>query len=333
MKYFYKAPVRIDLAGGTLDLWPISILLKNPVTVNAAIDLFAETELRVRDDRKVMITSKDQNITLVYESSARIAGDESLPLIKRIIEYYNPGFGFDLKINCRAPIGSGLGGSSALNIAVNKVFIKATNKIFKSEKHLVHTARNLETGILRKPTGVQDYYPSILGGVLKIKYSADDEDVAAVNVESAFIEEHISLCYTGVSRLSIENNWEVYKSFLDNRDGVPEFLQRIAEASNLVSEALENSSLEMLAKGIKFEWENRKKLFKGIETRDMMNIISASESNGALACKACGAGGGGCMIVLHDPEDTYKIRNAIKNSGGVVLDYRLSGKPEIVSIE
>src|ERR1700753_531077 len=37
-----RAPTRIDLAGGTVDIWPLYLFLKNPVTVNLGIDLFAE---------------------------------------------------------------------------------------------------------------------------------------------------------------------------------------------------------------------------------------------------------------------------------------------------
>ena len=33
-----RAPTRIDLAGGTVDLWPLFLLHDDPVTVNAAID-------------------------------------------------------------------------------------------------------------------------------------------------------------------------------------------------------------------------------------------------------------------------------------------------------
>ena len=33
------APARIDLAGGTLDLWPLNVLHPGSVTINLAIDL------------------------------------------------------------------------------------------------------------------------------------------------------------------------------------------------------------------------------------------------------------------------------------------------------
>ena len=47
------APTRIDLAGGTVDLWPLYLFHPDAVTVNAAIDLCQGTELGVRAEDQI----------------------------------------------------------------------------------------------------------------------------------------------------------------------------------------------------------------------------------------------------------------------------------------
>ena len=64
----------------------------------------------------------------------------------------------------------------------------------------------------------------------------------------------------------------------------------------------------------------------------MIDIISASSAAGALAFKACGAGGGGCMIIVHRPEDTAEIRKAVESAGGLILEYRIATMPELKTV-
>ncbi len=327
----YSAPVRIDLAGGTLDLWPIYLLLNNPLTINCAIDLYATAHLKSRNDSVITILSQDQNISLTYNHFSEIPENSELSLITRIINYYSPEKGFDLTLNCSAPKGSGLGGSSALNIAVNKVILAHCHgkNHLDNKKELIHIAQNIETSLLTKPTGVQDYYPALYGGLLEISYSAKGEKATALKIDSPFLEDHITLCYSGVSRLSITNNWEVYKAFLENKNSLPYYFQKISDASRMVKNALMEQSITSLASAINMEWTWRKKLYNGIENKKMKDITNSVTSQGALAVKACGAGGGGCMIIIHDQEKKKAVTDAIKTSGGTVLPFRIASQPSL----
>ena len=57
------APTRIDLAGGTLDIWPVCHLLTRPAcTVNVALDRRAIAEVGARDDGHVRLLSVDRGM-------------------------------------------------------------------------------------------------------------------------------------------------------------------------------------------------------------------------------------------------------------------------------
>ena len=48
-----SAPTRIDLAGGTLDIWPLYLFHQRAQTLNAAISLRAHAEISPRTDGRV----------------------------------------------------------------------------------------------------------------------------------------------------------------------------------------------------------------------------------------------------------------------------------------
>ena len=53
-----RSPSRIDLAGGTLDLWPLYLLIDEAATVNLAIDLYTEASIAPSTDGKWRVREK-----------------------------------------------------------------------------------------------------------------------------------------------------------------------------------------------------------------------------------------------------------------------------------
>src|SRR5690349_3084212 len=56
-----KAPTRIDLAGGTLDIWPLYLFHEGALTVNCAITRYASCVIeRARENsRRIVLSSRD----------------------------------------------------------------------------------------------------------------------------------------------------------------------------------------------------------------------------------------------------------------------------------
>src|SRR5881398_2289452 len=49
-----SAPARIDLAGGTIDIWPLYLFHPGAQTLNAAISLRARARLESRSDQRIV---------------------------------------------------------------------------------------------------------------------------------------------------------------------------------------------------------------------------------------------------------------------------------------
>ena len=125
-----RAPTRIDLAGGTLDIWPLYLFHQPAITVNVAIRLEAVCRITPRRDRRIVLISYDTSRRQVYNSiqELRTSDRHRLTLPALLVKAFAPRTGFVLETDSQAPAGAGLGGSSALNIAICGALNRFTRK-------------------------------------------------------------------------------------------------------------------------------------------------------------------------------------------------------------
>ena len=173
------------------------------------------------------------------------------------------------------------------------------------------------------PTGVQDYRPAYYGGVSAVELGPEGVRRIALPVDPRELESRLVLAYTGASRNSGINNWEMFKAHIDGRGEVRERFSRIRDVAIAMRGALERGDWPEVARQIQQEWETRKRLAPGVTTPEIDAIMAAALRAGALATKICGAGGGGCMIAFCYPDDAPAVRRALADSGATPLDYRI----------
>ena len=116
-----KAPTRVDLAGGTLDIWPLYLFHPGAVTVNAAISLYASCtiETHAAGNNRIKLVSRDIKREESFASFKALvkAKRYKLPLLAEILKFFQPPGGFTLTTDSEAPAGAGIGGSSAMAVA------------------------------------------------------------------------------------------------------------------------------------------------------------------------------------------------------------------------
>jgi D-glycero-alpha-D-manno-heptose-7-phosphate kinase len=317
-KVTVRAPVRADLAGGTLDLWPLYLFHPGSRTVNVAISFFAESEVCQTGSGAIEIHLTDQQYRQRYESHQELAADPKAALIYRAVEHFKLS-GIKITTRTDAPRGSGLGGSSALSITLVRALSEIAGQPVDGED-LIFLVRDLETRLLGVPAGIQDYYPPVFGGLGSIHLNPGKPARHPLQTSVQDLGAHMLMHYTGVAHFSGTNNWEMYKRHIDGKKKVQKGFANIAATSIEMERALDASNFEAAGAALRKEWEHRKALIDGISTPEIDAAIAAATKAGAWAGKVCGAGGGGCIVFLFPPEKRGAVHEALQHVPGRVLD-------------
>ncbi len=127
------------------------------------------------------------------------------------------------------------------------------------------------------------------------------------------------LAYTGVPRNSGINNWEVMKAHIDGDRKVHRNFDQITAIACGMREAVENEQWSEAGRLLREEWSNRRKNAPGISTPLIDTLVQTTRRNGALGAKVCGAGGGGCVFFLTEPEARDRVAASITAAGAQVL--------------
>jgi D-glycero-alpha-D-manno-heptose-7-phosphate kinase len=326
MRIESKAPTRVDLAGSTLDIWPLYLFHPGAVTVNAAISRYAScvVETNSPGDDRIKLVSLDTNRSESFASLEALfqAKRYRLPLLAEIVKFFHPKGGFSLTTNSEAPAGAGIGGSSAMAVAICAALDRFTGA-GRSKVDWVHISRDAEAIVIHIPTGMQDHYPPAFGGAAAIELIPGGERRIEINVNLDELERRLVVCYTGKPRQSAINNWGVFKAHIDNKKAVVNNLERISQIAQKLRDALQAGNWAETGKLMHSEWQFRRRNLPTISTRTIDRIIESSRRNGALAGKVCGAGGGGCVVLLIEPDARVRVEKAIVDAGGQLLPIRV----------
>src|SRR3954468_11798861 len=210
------APCRVDLAGGTLDILPLYFFHSGAVTVNFAVNVLTRCRIAPLSGNRIELKSLDTGKSDTFRSIDELCSAKKFahPLAAQLVRFFAPAGGFSLKTHSESPAGAGISGSSALMVATTAALARFTGRELTLEEIRV-IAQNVEAQLIRVPTGCQDYYPALYGGVNVIRLQEDGIHREGIDVPLEELNSRLVLAYTGVPRQSGINNWEVFKSHIN----------------------------------------------------------------------------------------------------------------------
>lgn len=324
-----SAPARVDLAGGTLDLWPLHVLHPGSVTVNLAIDRRARCRVQPSRDG-FRVVAADRGYEKRAESAAELLEDPSSALVGSLLEALRITDPLDIEIVSGVPFGSGLGGSSALTVALAGA-LEWFGALGPTPAGSVEFVRDVETRVLGKPAGVQDYYPPLEGGLHRLWFEAGCTRSEREDVDADLWERHVTLFDTGASHSSGMNNWEVFRARLEGDAAVTENLEGVRRAAEKMAAATLRGDFPAMGEALGQEWEARRRLAPVVSTPLIERAIARARGAGAWAGKACGAGGGGCVVLLSPSDRTLEVRRSLEAlGGGAVFEVRAENRGLVV---
>lgn len=316
-----SAPTRIDLAGGTIDIWPLYLFHEGAQTLNVAISLRARAHVASRSDGRLAVHSRDTGQSADVGHWSELPTSGPLGLLCHLLRHFRA-HNLTLTTRCDSPAGAGIAGSSALNVAVCAALARWTDRTHDPEE-LLEIAMNVEARAIGVPTGVQDYRPALYGGVSAVELHANGVQRVALDVPVEELERRLVLAYTGAPRHSGTNNWDITKRHIDGDAQVFRCFEEITDTALTMRQALDARDWDEVGRQIAREWETRKRLSAGVTTPAIESLMAAARSAGAQAAKVCGAGGGGCLFCYADPADVPWVRHALVDGGAQVLDFQI----------
>jgi D-glycero-alpha-D-manno-heptose-7-phosphate kinase len=321
-----SAPTRVDLAGGTIDIWPLYLFHPGAATVNFATSLRAYCRIETRDDGRIVLESRDRKVAFETNLAALedLIREERLELISKLVHFFRPTIGFHLTANSEAPAGAGMGGSSALAIAC----IGALNRLVGNrydQRKFITIAANIETTVIRVPAGFQDYYSALYGAASCVHFGPAGIEREALTIDDAKLENRIVICYTGEPRLSGTNNWDILKRHIDGDPELFKLFDGIRDSALRMRQALLADDWGQVSETMRSAYPNRKRLAPGVATPQMERLVEKALTNGAEAAKICGAGGGGCIAFLCTEGRKADVERALNGEEGAeILDWKFS---------
>src|SRR4051812_3295120 len=329
---------RVDLAGGTLDLWPLYLFHPGAVTVNMGVSIMTHCRITPTKSAGIVLHSLDthKEDRLRDRSQLLKAAKFDHPLAGYLCRFFlqdsDIKTGFRLETHSESPAGAGISGSSALMISTTAALARFTGQTLSKEKIRV-IAQNVEAQLINVPTGCQDYYPALYGGVNVIRLREDGVHREGIGIAHEEINSRFVLAYTGAPRQSGINNWEVFKSHIDGDKRVFRNFDEISAIAQQMERAVKKRDWNETARLLRDEWKLRKTNAPGITTPLIDKLVSAAMKQGARAAKVCGAGGGGCVIFLAEPGTKERVGKAITQTGGQVLPFSVAPRGVIIKAE
>ena len=327
-----SAPTRVDLAGGTIDIWPLYLFHPGAATVNFATSLRARVRIETNDDGRIVLESRDRKVAFETTVAAieDLVREERLELISKLVHFFKPNTGFHLTANSEAPAGAGLGGSSALAIACIGALNRLVGDRYARHKFIT-IAANIETTVIRVPAGFQDYYSAFYGSTSCIRFRPDGIEREALAANEGQLEERVAICYTGEPRLSGTNNWDIFKRHIDGDPELFQLFDGIRDSALRVREALLVNDWDSMVRTMRRAYPNRKRLAPGVTTPQMDSLVETALANGAEAAKVCGAGGGGCIAFVCAEGRRHDVERALSGKGADILDWKIAREGLVVT--
>jgi D-glycero-alpha-D-manno-heptose-7-phosphate kinase len=302
-----RAPTRIDFGGGWTDVPPYDVeqggcVCNVAITRHASVNLAPLPGRVALDDDGEKYEAPSPDTLRVPEHAALLAAAARRGALRDVL----------LATRSHFPAGAGLGGSSAMGVALVAA-VCAWRGESPTREALAERSRQLEVEDLGVAGGRQDHYAAALGGALGLWFG-DGVLARRIPLPSELvsaIERRCIVAYTGKSRISAGNITAVLDAYRAREPRVTDALAHMRELAEQMVSALERGALDELGALVAEHWEHQRALHPRITTPEIEAVLRGAREAGAIGGKALGASGGGCVLVIAPDGGEPAVRAAV----------------------
>ncbi len=330
-----KAPLRMSFAGGGTDVSPYPEE-RGGAVLNCTIDKFAYATLQVDTGTggPTTVESLDYNQKLLYQKPSDLLYNGELDLVKASLKVLYPDARengtrtLHMFLHSDAPAGTGLGGSSAMVVALVGAFQRYLREPWTAYE-VAELAYRIEREELALKGGRQDQYTAAFGGFNFMEFERGRTIVNRLKIQPDVLNElayRLLLCYTGTSHFSDDIIERQQRDFSERRTHTVEALDATKQLAIDMKNELLRGNIDEMGRLLDAGWQFKKQFTEGISNERIDALYSRAREAGALGGKLLGAGGGGYILLFCDFERRATVAKAVVRAGGTVTDF--SFEPE-----
>lgn len=328
-----RAPLRLGLAGGGTDLSPYSDDYGGAV-LNCTIDRYAFAFLNPRPDGRLVLKAKDLSQEESFDHPGEIVNSK-LALHRgvylRIIRDYNDGKHIPLTITTSvdAPMGSGLGSSSALVVALVEAFREMLD-LPLGQYDIARLAFEIERRDLALSGGKQDQYAASFGGANFIEFLKDDRVIVnplrVADWIGSELESSLVVAFSGQSRSSKDIVDRQRSALETNNARALEAMHQLKQDAIEMKSLLLKGDIEGMGAILNHSWISKKATASGVTNERIDQLFDIALGKGAYAGKVSGAGGGGFIMFLVRAEDRIDVIEGLNAAGAIASPVKFTHK-------
>jgi len=292
--------------------------------LSATIDKYAYGSLKPSPGNETTVRSIDYDLVARYTPERLGVYDGELDLVKAVIKQLGSGRAADFILHSDAPPGSGLGSSSTMCVALVGLFVEWL-KLPLTDYDIARKAYEIERVELKIAGGLQDQYAATFGGFNFIEFGkANQVTVNPLRIKRETLTElhyRLLLCFTGRTRLSANILSEQTQGYVERKASVVEALEEMKHLTVEMKHALLRGELDRFGELLHDTWLHKRHLASQITNPQIDALYEAARAHGAVGGKILGAGGGGYMLVMVDPDRRHECAKTLNEAGATVVPF------------
>ena len=317
-----RAPLRLGLAGGGTDLSPYCDEHGGAI-LNATIGRYAYAHLSFRSDHRLYFSAHDAKQDDAVPLAAELSLTDGLPLHRAVYnrmvrDFLHGGIhAISVSTTVDAPPGSGLGASSALVVALVEAY-RAAFGLPLGPYDVARLAFEIERVDLGLAGGRQDQYAAAFGGLNFMEFLPGDRVIVnPLRVAQPYLcefEASLVVCFSGQSRASAIIQDQVKAVAVSDKSALTAMHQLKSDAVDM-KQALLRGDIQQVSEILNKSWQAKRLTSELVSNSTVEQVFELARNNGAVAGKISGAGGGGFLMLMTDPEHRYRLITALNENG------------------
>jgi D-glycero-alpha-D-manno-heptose-7-phosphate kinase len=318
MRVATRAPFRVEFGGGGTDIPEFSDKYGG-FTLNATINKYAYANLTPTHNTELKIIKTDSNQSILFKDTKDFAYNGDQDLIKAILKVMKINYGSDIYLRSDVPPDSGLGSGSTIATTMVGLFNHLRHKRKLNKYEVCEQAYDIMSKELGLSLGKQAFYSSVFGGFNAIEFHQNGfTRVNQINLTKSFqneLEKNMLLVYIGKREKITSQDILKKQQMLMNDVAKTGMLQRLKDLAIEMKDALHTDDIELFGNLINKAFETKKILNPTISNKKIEAINALAKKNGAIASRIQGAGGGGHMIILCEPNKEHTVEKKLQEKG------------------